>query len=190
METSTKPELSPQAIVIRRAVAKDAPLLPEIHRAAWRETHAGTPLAALAEAAAGERDAFWAESVASPSRAVFLVAERGAAPSGVAACGPVASQKLAAAGFAGEFYLIYLRRRLQGRGVGRALMRMMARHLLAHGRDSAGLWALRDSFGARRFYEKLGARPTGMEGVWPLAGMELADIAYGWRDLRALIDHQ
>ncbi len=190
MEIAFRPSHSAQRLVISRAAAADAPMLGEIYRAAWRETHAGTPLADLAEAAAAERDAFWAETLASASRAVFIVAERGETPSGVAACGPVASQKLAAAGYAGEFYLIYLRRRLQGRGVGRELMRIMARRLLALGLDSAGLWALRDSPGARRFYERLGAQPAGVAGVWPLAGRELADVAYGWRDVRVILDHQ
>jgi hypothetical protein len=45
---------------------------------------------------------------------------------------------------------------------------------------------LRDAPKARGFYEALGAAPVGVEGVWEIEGVALPDIAYGWRDLRAL----
>jgi GNAT superfamily N-acetyltransferase len=174
------------ALVIHRAGAGDARLVAGIHLAAWREAYAGLMPPEAAEAGVNERAARWRASFADPSRpeAVFLAARAGETPAGFAACGPVDSPRLAAAGYAGEFYAIYILGRLQRRGAGRLLMGAMTEHLLSRRIYSAGAWVLRDNPSARRFYESLGATETGIEGVWPVCGLELPDLAYGWRDLR------
>ena len=77
-------------------------------------------------------------------------------------------------------------RRAQRRGLGRRLLARLATHLLDAGCKSAAVWVLRDSASARGFYQALGAEPVGVEGVWEVGGVTLPDIAYGWRDLRAL----
>lgn len=175
-------------LVLRRADARDADFLAQIHLAAWRAAYAGLVPDAAAERAVAERATVWRASLGDPAsaKAVFLAGRAGAAPSGFAACGPADSRKLAAAGFSGEFYAIYLLPGLQGAGAGRTLMQRMAAHLYARGLRSAGVWVLRDNVRACRFYESLGARETGIEGVWPVGGLELPDLAYGWRDLSPL----
>lgn len=65
-------------------------------------------------------------------------------------------------------------------------MERLAANLISAGCASAAVWVLRDSPKARGFYEALGAEPVGVEGVWDIEGVVLPDIAYGWRDLRAL----
>jgi hypothetical protein len=66
----------------------------------------------------------------------------------------------------------------------------MAASLRDRGHANAAVWVLRDNLGARRFYEALGGEATGVEGVWSIEGLEIPDIAYGWRDLAGLAAHQ
>jgi hypothetical protein len=65
-------------------------------------------------------------------------------------------------------------------------MGAMAAHLEERGYRNAAVWVLRDKPGARRFYEALGGEPTGVEGVWSIEGLDIPDLAYGWRDLSRL----
>lgn len=178
--------------ILRRAGEADAEIVARIHLAAWRESYDGLVPPEAAGPAVAECAARWRESFADPSRgeAVFLLSRAGEAPAGFAACGPVDSPRLAGAGFRGEIYAIYLRRRLHRQGAGRRLMAAAARHLLAQGVADAGVWALRANLAARRFYESLGARETGIEGVWTVMGQDLPDLALGWRDLAPLAAHQ
>ena len=72
-------------------------------------------------------------------------------------------------------------------GIGRALMREMARALHAHGLRAVSLWVLRENITARSFYERQG-------GEWVAEKEDrrgrfvLVEDAYGWRDLAHLAD--
>ncbi|WP_036280851.1 GNAT family N-acetyltransferase [Methylocystis sp. ATCC 49242] len=176
---------------IRRAGIEDARTIAEIHVAAWRETYAQMmPAETLAGLDVDEWAARWRKSLAAgagdPAWAVFLALDEEGAAAGFAKCERQTSEKMAPLGYEGEFSSIYLLRRMQRRGAGRRLMAAMAGHLLASGCKSASVWMFRDALHARRFYEALGATPTGVEGVWEIYGLVLPDVAYGWRDIRAL----
>lgn len=178
-------------IRIRRAGVEDARTIAEIMIAAWRETYAQMmPAQTLAGLDVEEWTQRWRGNLAGetgdPAYAAFLALDDDGAPAGVGSCRRQISEKLLPLGYEGEIASIYLLRRLQRRGAGRRLMAAMARHLLANGCASAAVWTFRDSHHARRFYEALGATPAGVEGEWEIYGMSLPDIAYGWRDLRAL----
>lgn len=178
--------------LVRRAGPEDAGLVARVHLAAWRATYDGLVPDEAAAPSCDERSERWRASFDDPSRPeqVLLVGRAGQAPGGFAAFGPVDNKKLAAAGFGGEVYAVYLLPELQRQGAGRRLMQEAARRLTAQRISSAGVWVLRGNAGARRFYEALGARETGIEGVWPVLDMELPDLAYGWRNLSALAAHQ
>ena len=77
-----------------------------------------------------------------------------------------------------------------GAGIGRALMGVMAEHLIAKGFSSASVWVFRDNPDARLFYEALGGEKTGIDGEWTILGVALPDMSYGWRDLSKLAAHQ
>jgi L-amino acid N-acyltransferase YncA len=176
---------------IRLATIDDAARVSRLHVVAWRESYAELfPEQALLAMDAREHEPQWRESIAAQesdaAHATFLVEGESEGMLGFASCGPQRVERLGAAGFAGEFWAIYLLRRAQGRGFGRALMRAMARHLLAHGFMSASVWVFRDNPGARRFYEALGGKETGAAGDWTVLGVTLADMSYGWRDLEML----
>ncbi|MGJ0506185.1 MAG: GNAT family N-acetyltransferase [Methylocystis sp.] len=177
-------------IQIERAGAADAARIAGIHVAAWRETYAGMmPAATLAGLDVPEWTERWQAKLSDPdpAAATFLAFDESGAAAGFGACRRQASEKLAPLGFSGEIASIYLLRRIQRRGAGRRLLRAMAAHLLEQGCDSASVWVFRDAPHARRFYEALGAAPTGVAGVWEIYGMILPDLAYGWSDLTALV---
>lgn len=176
--------------LIRRAGRGDARTLAEIHIQTWRETYAGImPEEILAGLDVDKWTQTWRDAFAGaddPAFAVFLAHDLGGAPSGFLTCRRQTSQKLLPLGYDGEITHLYLLRRLHRQGVGRRLSQIAARRLLDKGCAAAALWVLRDNPPARRFYEALGAAPTGVAGVWEIYGAVLPDIAYGWRDLRQL----
>ena len=130
----------------------------------------------------------WSAVLEDPLRyggtAVF-VAEREGEVIGFGACGSQRDEALRAQGFEGEIGAVYVLRTHQGAGAGRALMRLMARRMLADGRAAASLWVLTTNAPARAFYEKLGGTLEG-EKAEDHDGTTLHEVAYGWRDLGAL----
>jgi GNAT superfamily N-acetyltransferase len=174
---------------IRTATTEDAHALAQIHIACWRETYRDMmPAQTLAGLDPAEWAARWRDKLTDgdPASVCFLALDEAGAPAGFGHCRRQSSEKLLPLGFAGEMTSLYLLRRLQRRGMGRRLLGRMAAHLLSQGCESAAVWVFRDAAHARRFYEAHGAAPTGIAGVWEIYGMVLPDMAYGWRDLRAL----
>ena len=177
------------APLIRAATAQDAETIAQIHVAAWRESYADLfPGQALASLDIAERARLWREIIlAGPaSGATFLLEFAGEGPAGFSSCGAQRSDRLREQGFLGEFEAIYILKRGQRRGGGRALMRAIARHLLGQGFEAASVWVFRDNPPARHFYEALGAVATGIDGTCTTLGQTLPDMSYGWRDLRLL----
>lgn len=174
------------SFAIRQAEAGDVARIAALHAIAWRETYRGLlPEAVIAAHDQAACEAIWRGRLEAPppGSALFLVeGEEGAAGPVLAfgACGP---RRDAALPFPGEFQALYVLRRAQRAGIGRALMRAMATALLDHGLDAAGLWVLRTNLAARAFYTELGgmlvaARENPAHGA--------AEVAFAWRDLRPL----
>jgi GNAT superfamily N-acetyltransferase len=178
-------------LLIRRAGVEDARTIAEIHVAAWRESYTGViPAMLLAALDVEERTARWRDILIAVGQgaddAVFLAQRVGEAPGGFASCGRQRSEKLTRAGYVADFSAIYVLRSLQRRGAGRRLMGAMAASLRERGYGNAAVWVLRDNMEARRFYEALGGETTGVEGVWSVEGLDIPDLAYGWRDISVL----
>ena len=177
--------------LIRRARLGDAASIAKIHVLSWQESYAALfPKEALDAMDVDERIARWREILSAQGQggpdATFLFCDAQGVPSGFGGCGRQRGDRLAQAGFHGEFHALYLLRRAQRRGAGRALMAEMAAHLSAAGFTSASVWVFRDNPPARRFYEALGGAATGIEGEWTVFGVSQPDFSYGWRDLTQL----
>lgn len=171
---------------IRRAGAGDAPAIAAVHVAAWREAYAGLlPARLLRSLSLEEAVLKWRPILSVPHPAVFVAIRPDQTVVGFGSCGPQRTAALAADGFAGEVEAIYLLAADQGRGVGRRLMAAMARALLAQGQGSAALWVLRDNQRSRGFYEALGGALVGARAEMH-GKVTFHEVAYGWRDLRAL----
>jgi L-amino acid N-acyltransferase YncA len=174
--------------LIRAAKVSDARAIAEINVAAWRESYGAImPAEYLAALDVDEWELGWRRKLAGDAGLEVLLVSQGAGePAGFAAFGPPRSERLAAAGYSGEFHAIYLLRSIQRRGAGRALMGRMSKSLLERGVTKAGAWVFRGNPPARRFYERLGGQEIGLEGVLALAGVEYPDLVYAWPDLAAL----
>jgi len=68
-----------------------------------------------------------------------------------------------------------------------ALMRAMGQELQRRQLRAASLWVLRENQNACRFYEKLGGDIVGDKKDIREDGVVFVEVAYGWRDLGALV---
>ena len=176
--------------LLRPAVPGDAGPLGILHVAAWRETYAGLlPDTLLAGLSAERRGAAWADMLGNPAGHNMIEAWVAEDDGRLVGFGSWCRQRdpgLLSLGFAGEIGALYLLRSHQGRGLGRGLMAEMARAMLERAIPAAALWVLRENLPARRFYEHLGGEPAG-EKEERRPDAVLTELAYGWRDLGALL---
>ncbi len=100
---------------------------------------------------------------------------------GFAKCGSARDEL----GYTAELAALYLLKEYQGLGIGRALLRASARELLEADMDSMYVWVLRDN-PARQFYEAMGSEFIADKEI-EIGGSLLVELAYGWKDLRALV---
>ena len=176
-------------VAIRVASVADAPTIARIHVTSWQETYAGlVPAETLARMSIEQRTAMWDLILGGPPDAsvtsAFLAA-RGEDIVGFGSCGSQRSDDLERAGFDAEISALYVLRSAQRRGIGAALMRVMASKLLQRGHSGASLWVLRENGVARRFYEGLGGALAGERTDERRHGT-LVEVAYGWPDLSVL----
>ncbi len=177
-------------IQFREARPTDAVAIGAVHVVSWRESYAGLlPAEMLSNLSADQRAAMWAGVLADPAAlggTAIFVAEQGDAIVGFGSCCGQRDGALKSRGFGGEIGSIYVLQSHQRRGVGRTLISLMARRLLDQQYSAATLWVLRDNARARAVYDRLGGTLVSeREATYPHA--ILAEIAYGWRDLRPLI---
>jgi GNAT superfamily N-acetyltransferase len=83
-----------------------------------------------------------------------------------------------------EIYSLYLLREAQGRGIGRALLKVTASVLQRQGFGSLALWVLERNR-SRVFYERCGGRLANSR-VIEIGGARLMEVAYWWPDLAIL----
>jgi GNAT superfamily N-acetyltransferase len=172
--------------MIRPATRADAPALGEMHAQSWTETYPGlVPEELLVEMSdPARRRAAWARNLAEPllPGGVLLALEDGAVLGFIAVC----RARDAALGTAGEVAALYLLRRAQRRGLGRALLGEGARVLLDAGCADAAAWVLDGNAPARAFYRATGA-VEGAQQVGYRGDIAIPETAFRWGDLAALL---
>ncbi len=87
--------------------------------------------------------------------------------------------------FDGELVAMHVARAYHRQGIGRKLLAAVAAGLARRRCRSLMLWVLAEN-SARAFYEKLGGEPIG-EKHYTVEGWDIAEVAYGWRDIHALM---
>lgn len=183
---------------IRPARFEDAQAIAGVHVEAWRATYAGLlPGEYLSGLSVRERARNRRTALADQEgvRQTFVIEARqtgtpkgkgGKAATvrvvGFGDCGPARGGPTRSTG---EFYAIYLASDVQNIGLGRALMAVMARHLLRYGVQDAVVWALGGNRQAHWFYERLGGMACG-ERPLAIAGQSYNEVAYCWDDLTVL----
>ena len=170
---------------VRPATPEDAPAIAALHVQSWRETYPGLlPEAYLArmtdDAMRGRREVERARSIRDPA-ILTLVAEHAGRVAGFVTGGAVRGDSA----YGAELYALYLLRAAQGAGLGRALVRELARGLQARGHRDLMLWVLAEN-PTRGLYAHLGGTVLG-EKTERVPEGELREVAYGWPDLSALL---
>jgi GNAT superfamily N-acetyltransferase len=170
---------------VRAATVRDADAIAIAHVNAWRETYPGiVPDEVLRGLSTVDRAERWRSILSRQTGrdANFVACDQVGMIVGFGSSGP---QRYAASVYDGEFYGIYVLRRAQGCGLGRALMQAMARRLLRDGSKSANVWVAALNLPARQFYAALGGRFVAVSSE-TLGGVVVQAAAYGWDDLATL----
>jgi ribosomal protein S18 acetylase RimI-like enzyme len=154
----------------------DIDAVARVHVACWHETYRGLlPDRLLANLSIEEHAGRRWRAVADPAHLALVAEDTGGAIVGFCEAGPPRDYGTATAD--AEVYTLYLLRRAQGLGTGRALFERMRAALAALGRRSLLLWVLEGNDRACRFYERAGGVAV-ERSAFELDGTPLFDIAY------------
>ena len=176
---------------IRQARLQDARAIGRIEVDTWRTTYAGMlPDRVLLAMSEQRQTASWAGFLRHRAGDVW-VAQQPRPDAGEARlvgfgnCGP---QREGGLGYAGEVYTLYVASEAQGHGFGRLLLLALFARLVHCGHRSALVWVVRAN-PSRFFYERLGGKLV-LHRPIPVGGAPVESVAYGWKDLRAVIDRE
>ena len=172
------------AIDIRPATIDDAPAIAQVRIDGWRSTYRGlVPDAYLDGMELGASIDLWNRVLGaqSASASVFVAARAGEVV-GFAAGNALKEPKY---GADAELTAVYVRREVQGAGIGHRLVAAVVAAQRAHGAKAMIVWTIAGNKGARAFYESLGGELV-VEQPFVWDGMDLVEAGYVWRDLAAL----
>lgn len=176
-------------MLIREAAPADAEAIARVHVDSWRTTYAGiVPADYLANLSYGRREQFWRDILSAPAQAgcVYVAAHDTGQIVGFASGGP---ERSGDGVYQGELYAIYLLARYQHQGLGRHLTMAVVKRLLQGGLQSMLVWVLAANPGCA-FYARLGGQQV-YEKKITIGTAPLLEVAYGWPDLRTLVQrHQ
>lgn len=179
------------APLIREATAIDAEAISRVRVASWRAAYRGIIDDAYLDGLSVEagRDRYLRGFDPDPAAAFTRVAadDEGRVVGFATAGASRTARGVPVPPRQGEVWMIYLLPDAQRHGLGTRLMRSMARGLDRRGLGSMVVWALARNEPARRFYERLGGRVVA-ERTSPVGAQRLDEVAYGWADLKSLIE--
>ena len=169
-------------VVVRRAVASDAPAIGAVHVATWRSTYPGIlPESYLTRLSARREAAYYAAAIQADAGVFVAIAGDPPRVIGFITTGLGRSTSVAE----GEIQTLYVLDDFRDQGAGRRLMARGAAHLAGLGCRSAFLWVLEDN-PSRWFYAHLGGRKVQEKKVgW--AGVTLVTSAYVWSPIDLLL---
>ena len=170
---------------IRLATEADIPAIAAIHHRNWQIAYAGIMTPDEIDVILPERRIpLWWDWLADRSNMILVATAQDGVIQGFVYGGKVKPHEILSGsldGFDCEIYSLHTAEAVQGRGLGRALIADAAKRWRDMGRRALMLWAYRDN-PFRGFYERIGGAPIA-EGL----DDGIPDVAYGWRDLGALI---
>jgi ribosomal protein S18 acetylase RimI-like enzyme len=162
--------------LIRPAVPGDLEAVAEVHQRARQAAYAGfLPADALAAMTARKLRTWWARRFsAEAADHRMAVLERG----GVVGFSYVGPANSGGDPSTGELYALHVHPALQGRGLGRALIRHAQGTLADLGYREAVLWVLADNAPARRFYARGGWAEDGVTRTGPIGDVDVPQVRY------------
>ncbi|MHB8604770.1 MAG: GNAT family N-acetyltransferase [Thermoplasmatota archaeon] len=168
-------------MVVRAAVASDAPAIARVHVATWQTAYRGlVPVAYLDGLSADERVAMWRDILSSAETGVFVALDEGEIV-GFVSCG---RERTDDARFRGEVTALYVSRAYERRGHGRALFAAATAWLRGRGWIPIRVWVLRDG-PAVAFYERMGGLRVG-ERSDEIGGARLREVSFAWSDASSI----
>lgn len=178
-------------LLIRPAALPDAAAIASVHITSRQETYRGMiPDSQLdSELDISARETLWISILTAPKSIVFVALLDGEIcgfVSGGMTSDLVQFPKTEGQNFDGEIFAIYLLGRVQGNGIGKALVRAMAERLGKEGCKSVIIWGLERNEGAMAFYDRLGGKEVARK-MMVIADATLEEVAYGWEDIRILV---
>jgi GNAT superfamily N-acetyltransferase len=170
------------SLVIRKANRDDVSGIARVHVASWHGAYRGmVPDEQIDARTVDVRRAQWAQWIDRPAHITLVACDESGAVVGFAGArlldGPDER-------FGSYLQTLYLMPDVRKRGIGRALLRVLAEHLHRAGVQTMALRTLRLA-PARGFYERLGARLV-PEGISIDAG-QFDDVVYAFDDITALL---
>jgi ribosomal protein S18 acetylase RimI-like enzyme len=164
-------------LTIREMTVSDCERVAEIRVRGWRHAYRGlmpqSYLDRLSVTADAERRRAWFAQ--GNGSVVNVVAEWDGTVVGWAAIGPYREDDGTHTGDA-ELYAIYVDPNRLGGGIGRALLAEAVERCRAYPRML--LWVLQENAPARRFYERAGFRPDGVEEPYETDGVLVPEVRY------------
>ncbi len=165
---------------IRTAQERDAAAIAHVHVQSWQTTYETIlPKEYLAALNEDERTPLWRDRLTG-DLSVFVAEVEGEVV-GFAAGGAIREPIHA---YDSELYTLYLLKEVQGRGIGKALLRTLGEALIERGYESMLVWVLEQN-PAVRFYKSAGAQYVMTKQI-EIGGIELSELAFGWPDLTIL----
>ena len=174
-----------QTILIRRAEVADATEIAQVRVLSWRASYRGIIAQKVLDGLSVVETSRWIEASIqrnAPGSCRLVAQEPSGQIVGFALGG---LERTRDPEYDGELYAIYLLPDFMRMGVGRRLLLSMAECLLQQGMHAMLIWVLAEN-PARKFYEALGGVYVREQPV-TIGPDALPEVAYGWRDLEALI---
>ncbi|MGE7120889.1 N-acetyltransferase family protein [Peribacillus sp. NPDC046944] len=164
---------------IRKATENDITGIAHVHIKSWQSTYKGIlPDSYLNSLNLETRKKNWSRNLKMLHSATYIAENGDGKIVGFAAGGPEQTNHLH---IQGEVYAIYLLKEYQRQEIGRKLMKAVVDELVQKQHANLIIWALKDN-PSRGFYEALGGRIISEKTV-KMAGIELAEVGYGWDNI-------
>lgn len=168
--------------MIRHARPKDTASIARIHIDMWRVAYAEILDPEFLRNLSYSRSKRQWEAMIERHSGTLLVAESSEdGVIGFAAGGP---ERTGAFDVDGELMALYVLSSHHGGGIGRSLLRGMAKELHENGRNGMVVWVLADN-PARDFYERMGGEQAGEQRL-AVGNRSVLEQAYLWRDLSSV----
>ncbi|MEP6691416.1 MAG: GNAT family N-acetyltransferase [Gemmatimonadaceae bacterium] len=175
-------------VVVRRATGADVRGIATVQVLSWRATYRGIVDDAYIDSLTIDgREERWRhlfEAAPVAGHDIFVAETRAAGVIGFVSGGPLREPGLSP-GRDAELYAIYLLPGEERRGLGRALVAVLARAVAAAGHRGMLVQVLSGNAPARRFYEALGARFL-LERPLSIGGRPYPESVYEWNEITTL----
>ena len=171
---------------IREANVPDAAAIAKVHVDSWRTTYTGVvPDEYLAQLSPEQHQQVWRDILSTDGATEFVYVAEAEVSNiiGFASGGPERSGN---AVYKGELYAIYLLEGYQRKGIGGQLVQIIAKRLMQEGLHSMLVWVLADN-PSQDFYSALGGQQVYEQEI-TIGGASLVEVAYGWLDIRELVE--